>query len=91
MRITVRLFAGHRERAGTSQVELDVPDGVSVSDAFAILVEKYPPLADTDSFTTMARNRQVVERSTMLSDGDELALLQPVSGGATGRIGRQRR
>ena len=63
MRITVRLFAGHRERAGTSEVELNVPEGASVGDVFAALVVSYPGLAETASFTTFARNRRVVDAS----------------------------
>lgn len=81
MQVTVRLFAGHRERVGASRLELELPDDASVSDAFAALARRYPALNEMDSFTTFARNREVVPRETALTDGDEVALLQPVSGG----------
>jgi molybdopterin synthase catalytic subunit len=83
MRVNVRLFAGHRERAGTSEVALDVHDGCSVADAFDALTDRYPSLGDMEHFTTFARNRKVVSRTDVLLDGDELALLQPVSGGSS--------
>ncbi|HZT97191.1 MAG TPA: molybdenum cofactor biosynthesis protein MoaE [Chloroflexota bacterium] len=81
MNITVKLFARHREITGQSQVRLDLDDGASVDDAFRALTQRYPALSSTGSFTTFARNRQVVGADTALADGDELALLQPVSGG----------
>ena len=81
MNVRVRLFAGHRERAGASQIELTVPDGSDVGTVFQGLVARFPSLSETETFTTFARNRQVVDRSEPVADGDEIALLQPVSGG----------
>jgi molybdopterin converting factor small subunit len=81
MRVTVKLFAGHRERAGRSEIPLDVPDGASVADTFDILARSYPSLGEMEAFTTFARNRRVVDGAELLAEGDELALLQPVSGG----------
>jgi MoaE-MoaD fusion protein len=82
MHITVKLFASHRERAGTGSLDLDLPEGSTAEDAFAALSEDYPGLRETRPFTTFARNRHIVTGSEPLSPGDELALLQPVSGGA---------
>lgn len=82
MRVTVRLFAGHRERAGTGMLVIEVPDGASVGDVFAALEQRYPSLGETASFTTFARNRKVVAPSEVLAHDDEVALLQPVSGGS---------
>ncbi len=81
MRVTVKLFAGHRELAGRSSLTLDLAEGATVEDAFNVLSTEFPSLAATDSFTRFARNRQVVDRTEHLEAGDELALLQPVSGG----------
>lgn len=67
-------------------MSLNLPDGASVRDAFSTLTERYPALAEMEPFTTFARNRRVVDRGERLADGDELALLQPVSGGAGGRV-----
>lgn len=76
------MFAAHRERAGRSQVDLHLPQGASVDDAFNTLISTYHSLSETKSFTTFARNRRIVQGTATLEDGDELALLQPMSGGS---------
>ena len=75
MTVTVRLFAGLRERAGTGRVELD---GVErVDEVWARL-----GLGDEPGGLLYAVNRAYVERDAPLHDGDEVALIPPVSGGA---------
>jgi molybdopterin synthase catalytic subunit len=76
MRVTVRLFAVLRERAGSESVELELPDGATVNDAIAAV-----PVADGVP-VVMAVNREVAPGDAVLSAGDELALIPPVSGGA---------
>lgn len=81
MRVTVRLFAILRERAGQSQIDLDVPDGVTAAEAVAELSRQLPmPVAESRSIA-YAVNRAYVPAATVLRDGDELALIPPVSGG----------
>ena len=78
MEVTVRLFAMLRERAGASEVTLDLPDGARVGDALAelgALAEGLP--------LVMAVNREYAPEDQVLDPGDELALIPPVSGGAT--------
>jgi molybdopterin synthase catalytic subunit len=73
--VTVRLFAGLRERAGWSRRELD---GVArVGDVWAAL-----ELGDEPPGLLYALNKAYVEREHELADGDEVALIPPVSGGA---------
>jgi molybdopterin synthase catalytic subunit len=86
MRIRVRLFAIQRELAGTREVPLDLADGGSVEDAWAALVERFPVLAPGRAFVRFARNADYAEPDTRLADGDELAVIPPVSGGAKERI-----
>jgi MoaE-MoaD fusion protein len=76
MHVTVRLFAALRERAGTGRRELELPAGATAGDVFAALAigEEPPGLA-------YAVNQEYSERSAALSDGDEIALIPPVSGG----------
>jgi molybdopterin converting factor subunit 1 len=74
--VTVRLFAMLRERAGASQVTLELPEGASVRDALdslAGLAEGLP--------LVMAVNREYASEDQVLDSGDELALIPPVSGG----------
>ena len=75
MRVTVRLFAGLRERAGWSTRELE---GVErVGDVWAAL-----DLGEEPGGLLYAVNKDYAERGAALADGDEVALIPPVSGGA---------
>jgi molybdopterin synthase catalytic subunit len=77
MEVTIRLFAGLRERAGTSRRTLELPDGATVADVWPAL-----DLGDEPGGLVYAVNRSYTERSAPLSDGDEVGLIPPVSGGA---------
>jgi len=77
MEVTIRLFAMLRERAGASEVTLDLPDGARVSDAVAAL----GPVAPPEMPLVMAVNREYARDDRVLGAGDELALVPPVSGG----------
>ena len=81
MTITVKLFAILRDRAGTSELTLDLPRGSAASVALESIASRYPALRDHLPRAALAINREYVPRDTALSDGDELALIPPVSGG----------
>ena len=81
MRITVRLFAVLRERSGMDRIELDLPPASSVEVAVARVAEQAPALRALLSRAAVAVNREYVKPDCKLSDGDELALIPPVSGG----------
>jgi molybdopterin synthase catalytic subunit len=72
--VTVRLFAGLRERAGWSQREVDA---ATVADVWAALA-----LGDEPNGLLYAVNKEYATRDRALADGDEVALIPPVSGGA---------
>jgi molybdopterin synthase catalytic subunit len=75
MRVTVRLFAGLRERAGWSERELE---GVErVTDVWPAL-----GLGDEPPGLLYAVNRAYADRDRELADGDEVGIIPPVSGGA---------
>jgi MoaE-MoaD fusion protein len=75
MPVTVRLFAGLRERAGWSRRELD---GVArVGDVWPAL-----DLGEEPGGLLYAVNREYADAGRELRDGDEVALIPPVSGGA---------
>lgn len=87
MRIRVRLFAIQRELAGTREVPLDLPDGSTVAAAWDALVDIYPALAPGRTSVRFARNGAYADEATELADGDEVAMIPPVSGGrGAGRI-----
>ena len=72
--VTVRLFAGLREQAGWSTRELDA---ARVSDVWSLL-----ELGDEPDGLLYAVNKEYAEKDTELRDGDVVALIPPVSGGA---------
>src|SRR3954467_11888960 len=74
MPVTVRLFAGLRERAGWSRREVDA---ATVADGWPAL-----ELGDEPAGLLYAVNREYAPRDRELADGDEVALIPPVSGGA---------
>ena len=82
MRVRVRLFAIQRELAGTRNLELDVPDGGTVADAWVALVERFPVLAPGRSSVRFARNGEYADPTDPLAEDDELACIPPVSGGS---------
>jgi molybdopterin synthase catalytic subunit/molybdopterin converting factor small subunit len=75
VRVTVRLFAGLRELAGKSRLELD--DVATVADVWPLL-----GLGEEPPGLLYAVNREYVPREHAVADGDEVALIPPVSGGS---------
>jgi molybdopterin synthase catalytic subunit len=79
MHVRVRLFAILRDRAGGSdQLELELPDGAVVADA----LKRVQALTDGVP-VVMAVNQEYAEPGAPLHPDDELALIPPVSGGAS--------
>jgi MoaE-MoaD fusion protein len=74
--VTVRLFAMLRERAGSGELTLELPEGARVRDALERLGELTAGVP-----VVMAVNREYVDGDEPLDPGDELALVPPVSGG----------
>ena len=81
MNVTVKLFAVLRDKAGTGELTLDLPAGATVESAGRAVVERLPALREHTRAIAYAVNRNYAPASTPLHDGDELALIPPVSGG----------
>ena len=81
MRVRVKLFAIVKERAGVGELSLDLPERADVAAAAVALKEKVPAVAGFLDRSAFAVNREYVEVATVLHDGDELAVIPPVSGG----------
>ena len=71
------MFAGLRERAGSARREIDLDDGATVADVWPALA-----LGTQPAGLLYAVNRAYAEQSHELAEGDEIALIPPVSGGA---------
>jgi molybdopterin synthase catalytic subunit len=74
--VRIRLFAGLRERAGTGSRTLELPDGATLADVWPRL-----ELGQEPQGLLYAVNKRYADRAAAVSDGDEVALIPPVSGG----------
>ena len=82
MQVNVRLFATLRQQAGWSERTFDLPDESDLARLLALIEEDEPALTLTDRPVYAAVNKQYAQTDTILSDGDEVALFPPVSGGS---------
>lgn len=81
MRIQVKLFAILREQAGQSETSLELPEGATVQIARKQLIQSLPAIASSMDRVAFAINLDYARPESILHDGDELAVLPPVSGG----------
>ena len=81
MQIVITLFALLREKAGTETVILDVPQHALLSHAIERLIQQYPILTPYMDRVRFARHMEFAELDSLLVEGDEIALIPPVSGG----------
>ncbi len=80
--VTLRCFAAVREALGTDVMQVDVPRGTTVEGLRALLGQRTPQLLRVP--VAYAVNRDYARADTVLADGDEVALIPPISGGAGG-------
>ena len=81
LNITLRLFAGYRERVGQSVLELTMPAGATVGSVAQEVFERYPGLIGTPTALVLAVNEEYQLHDYELAEGDKVALIPPVSGG----------
>jgi MoaE-MoaD fusion protein len=78
--VSVRLFAGLRERAGTDRLEVELPDGATVGELLdALAGTPVGPIGPRQC--VVAINREYADAGQPIAAGDEVALVPPVSGG----------
>ncbi len=83
MRVRVLFFGMLKDVVGELPGELEVAEGASLESIFQGFAERFPPLRTMARSIVLARNREFADPSTRVEDGDEVAFLPPVSGGAT--------
>ena len=80
MKCTVKAFGISRDIVGKRELEMELPDGSTVSDLKKELFQKYPMFSDLKSLF-VALNNEYANEDAILNSGDEIALIPPVSGG----------
>jgi molybdopterin synthase catalytic subunit len=82
MRIQVLYFAVFRERLGTEGEAISLHDGATVAEAITALAERHAAIATLRGKFRVAVNQEFSTEDRALADGDEIALIPPVAGGA---------
>lgn len=80
--VSVRLFAGLHQLIGEREIEMQLPDGATIEQLRTTLGEQYPVVVALLPTLVCAIDEEYVEPSQVLHDGDHVALIPPVSGGA---------
>jgi molybdopterin converting factor subunit 1 len=80
--VRVRAFAVLREALGAAELAVTLPGGADVASLLARLAEDHPGARLADRRFTTAVNKKYAPPETALADGDEVALIPPVSGGS---------
>jgi molybdopterin converting factor subunit 1 len=81
-RLTIKFFATLRERAHTSEITRDFPDGMTLAEMWRQLASEFPGLAGYQDRLAFAVNHEYVKDDYRPRDRDEIAFIPPVSGGA---------
>jgi molybdopterin converting factor subunit 1 len=81
MQIHVRLFAALAEAAGSRTLQLDLPSGADARQVRELVAARFPQVAGLCARSGFAVNAEFVDAGYSLHDGDEVALIPPVSGG----------
>lgn len=82
MRLTVRLFASFREAVGSPAVDVDLGSRPKVGELLGALHREYPRLGPAIEAAMVAVNLEYVGPDYLLNEGDEVAVIPPVSGGS---------
>ena len=82
MRVAVKLFGSIREAVGEKELSVELPEGASAGELRRRLAARYRVFDDFGERLAVSVHFEVVPLDTALRDGDEVAFLPPVSGGA---------
>ena len=86
MRIQVLFFGQLKDAVGRSTDQIELPAGSSVGTVFEYYASQYPKLREMAASIAIARNHEFAGRAAALTDGDEVALMPPVSGGSNADV-----
>jgi molybdopterin converting factor small subunit len=81
MKVRVQFYSRLRDLAGSSTMELEVPERGSAGDLLEIIYAKTPELREWDKSILVASGVEFVERDYVLKAGDEISVMPPVQGG----------
>jgi molybdopterin synthase catalytic subunit len=82
MKVNVLFFGLTHDLTGSPGEQMELPDGESLAALLDICASRFPKLARVRASLLLAVNQEIASDSTLLHDGDEVAFMPPVSGGA---------
>tara|TARA_Y100000996_G_C22454781_1_gene615402 strand:- start:558 stop:809 length:252 start_codon:yes stop_codon:yes gene_type:complete len=82
MKIKVLFFASYREKSGVKTDIFNISDDSNLKMLIDKVVQKFPLLHSDPSKIVAAINEEFCDHTHLLSEGDIVALIPPVSGGA---------
>src|ERR1035437_2277948 len=88
MRVQVVFFGILKDLVGSSEAQLELGAGATAGDLWTALQAQTPGLARFQKSVAVAVNQHYSEPGTLLHEGDEVALLPPVSGGSGSGAGQ---
>lgn len=77
----VLFFAQLKDATKCDSVEIAIPSPLNAEQLWKLLTEKFPALTKHRSSVRLAKNSEYANADATFSDGDEVALIPPVSGG----------
>lgn len=81
MKITLRLFATFRQIFNSGEIDYELPEGATTQDLLDDLFSRHPELQRFKGHVVVTINRQASPLTAVIKEGDEVAILPPVSGG----------
>src|SRR5437588_194588 len=82
MQVKVLFFGMLKDIVGRAEEQLDLPGNAHLGGVFAHYAERFPRLREMSGSIVLAKNHEFADASSTVSEGDEVALLPPVSGGS---------
>ena len=83
MRVKVLFFGMLKDIVGRAEEQIDLEDGALLGSIFDRYAQQFPRLKGLTSSIVLACNHEFSDRAAQVRDGDEIAFLPPVSGGAS--------
>lgn len=81
MQVRTLFFAAYRDQVGTSELDVELPDGSTVGQLTRSLRDRGAPFDVLPEDPAVAVNRSYAPPAQVLASGDEVAFIPPVAGG----------